>query len=174
MSKPCDKIVEQQQQKSTIQHARSNVEVFGSQTTIKRIKSPCCCTTIRPKHRQSSTILPYDKETNITPINRDVLKKANTNPNNGIANGSTTTKNTIKSTRLAIKNSFSQFSFFSSIISDQDGELNSFRYPLEVKGLKMPKNKWTHLSFSVMPSSNKELAVSCLILLIIIDKLCGI
>lgn len=167
MSKPCDKIVEQQPQQQQqpkspiIDHSRSNVDVFTSQSTIKRIKSPCCCT-IRTKRQQSTTTIPYDKETSINTAstNKDTLNKPNKHFNNvGIANGSA--KNTIKSTRLAIKNSFSQFSFFSSIISDHpDGELNSLRYPLEVKGLKMPKNKWIHLSFSVMPSSNKELAVN--------------
>lgn len=159
LTKPCDKIVEQNKPNTTVsQLSRSNIEVYSNQSAQKRIKSPCCCS-MRQKRRQSNTIIPHDKDTSITTASssqRDGIKT------NGSLNGGPThtTKSTIKSTRLAIKNSFSQFSFFSSIMSDQDGELNSFRYPLEVKGLKMPKNKWTHLSFSVMPSNKRELAVS--------------
>lgn len=70
------------------------------------------------------------------------------------------TCNALKTTRIALRNSFSQFNLFSASGLGQDSfEYQSHRYPLEVKGVRLMRNKWTHLAFSVIATS-KEMTVS--------------
>lgn len=70
------------------------------------------------------------------------------------------TCNALKTTRIALRNSFSQFNLFSaSGLGPDSFEYQSHRYPLEVKGVRLARNKWTHLAFSVIASS-KEMTVT--------------
>lgn len=69
------------------------------------------------------------------------------------------TCNALKTTRIALRNSFSQFNLFSaSGLGPDSFEYQSHRYPLEVKGIRLARNKWSHLAFSVVTSS-KEMTV---------------
>lgn len=53
-----------------------------------------------------------------------------------------------KNTKTAFKNSFSSFNVFSEQkYASQENDFN--KNPVEIKNLKLNKNKWTHLSFSV-------------------------
>lgn len=66
------------------------------------------------------------------------------------------TCNALKTTRIALQNSFSQFNLFSaSGLGPDSFEYQSHRYPLEVKGVRLARNKWSHLAFSVIASSKK-------------------
>lgn len=87
----------------------------------------------------------------------------NSSPPVGLNVLSSTYQAAMKSTRIALRNSFSQFNLFPCSSNEHENEFQSFRYPLEVKGIKIPKNKWTHLSFSAVTSS-KEISVNLKIL----------
>lgn len=101
------------------------------------------------------------------------------------ANGPTGTNNAIglnvlsstfqafQNTRIAMRNSLSQFNLFVSSSATTDGsaatgsatlpnnkrDFKSLRYPLEVKGVRLQRNKWTHLAFSVLVTGD-EMTVS--------------
>lgn len=71
------------------------------------------------------------------------------------------TCNALKTTRIALRNSFSQFNLFSaSGLGPDSFEYQSHRYPLEVKGVRLARNKWTHLAFSVIASSKEMTVIS--------------
>ena len=157
---------------------RSNTEVFSDKNPQTHSKSPCFCgpsTSQRVKpnlSKSNKNFTPLCKETQINQklkglsifsANKenilgdgDPADEGNTSGLNALSN---TCQAAIKTTRIAIRNSFSQFNLFSAS-SISESEFFSFRYPLEVQGLKLPKNKWTHLTFSVFPTSNKEITVS--------------
>lgn len=91
-----------------------------------------------------------------------------------------------QTTRIALRNSLSQFNLFVSSSSTAAaagpvpisgsaaggdgaawtvtngargvGDFKSLRYPLEVKGVRLLRNKWTHLAFSVI-ATGKEMSV---------------
>lgn len=65
-----------------------------------------------------------------------------------VASGSNVLSQTIHTTKLALKSSLSHFNLFSSgRNNDLDSEFNLMGYPLELKGVKLNKNKW--MLFSV-------------------------
>lgn len=167
---------------------KSDSDVFDFMNIFKT-KSACneCANVKRKRKFKDENVVPIDQERNIENkenFNLNRFIKCDDNDDDGCGSLSSTRK-TIRTTRLAIRNSLSQLNLFSSsttptptattttssassctggyIVKDDDNEFSSFRYPLEIKGLKIPKNKWTHLSFSIQPNG-KEICVIILIL----------
>lgn len=159
LSKPNAQIAD----KKLTKLSRSQTTDTFESSRIERTRSPCNCTFRRKRKPSASNIVPIHKEMNINQRsgddeNKENISEADTAQPVGLNVLSSTYQAAIKSTRIAFRNSFSQFSIFSQSNSQLDNEFLSFRYPLEVKGIRLQKNKWTHLSFSVA-SSGKELSV---------------
>lgn len=82
----------------------------------------------------------------------------------------TSTALAFQTTRIALRNSLSQFNLFvsssasaaaaSSSMSAAHAErdFKSLRYPLEVKGVRLQRNRWTHVAFSVQ-TTGTELSI---------------
>lgn len=171
LSKPNAQIPEKKPPKISRSHT---MDVF-SESSIRSVRNPCDCPIQRKRKPTSdNAIEPIYKENNVKEVLTDVpltlsleANKENLamadepppppSPPIGLNVLSSTCQAAIKTTRIAIRNSFSQFNLFSSSTNDTDYQ--SFRYPFEVKSIKLMKNKWTHFSFSVM-ASGKEISVS--------------
>lgn len=140
-------------------------------TTGQRTRSPCSCKFRRKrKPNGGDDLLPIHKELNINQradVPQSIAEEPQPDDRNSSVIGlnalSSTCSAAIKSTRIALRNSFSQFSLFS--VQNQFGgdsaDAHTVRNPLEVKGVRLQRHKWTHLAFSVMATrSGKEITVS--------------
>lgn len=126
---------------------RSSTEIVPDQIPSRK-KSPCPCSSSLQRRRKShKTISPIRNET--TSKQREYVKNSSAKPDDETVglNVLSSTYHAVKSTHIAIRNSFSQFNLFSSTSND---EYFASQIPLEVKGLKLSHNKWSHLSFSVL------------------------
>lgn len=136
-----------------------------------RTRSPCNCKLRRKRKTDGrNELVALHKEVNINkrdeagPAAVEENNKENVDDGNSSLAGlnalSSTCSAAIKSTRIALRNSFSQFSLFSGQNQfGADANAVTLRNPLEVKGVRLQRNKWTHLAFSVM-ATGKEVAVS--------------
>lgn len=72
----------------------------------------------------------------------------------------TSTALAFQTTRIALRNSLSQFNLFVSTSASATaasnrsagsaaGDFKSLRYPLEVRGVRLQRSRWTHVAFSV-------------------------
>lgn len=114
----------------------------------QRKKSPCPCTSEQQRQKSSRTVSPVLDEA--TSTQREDVKSSNDKPGDESAAGLnvlSSTYHAVNSTRIAIRNSLSQFNLFSSTTPV---EYYTSKVPLEVKGLKLTHNQWQHLSFSVV------------------------
>lgn len=119
----------------------------------------------RYHHRQAHNLHPSDQDRSNNAIGLNVLSS---------------TYQAFQSTRIAMRNSLSQFNLFvsasasplasstgtspaagSKTLPNGKRDFKSLRYPLEMKGVRLQRNKWTHLAFSVMVTGN-EISVSCI------------
>lgn len=62
---------------------------------------------------------------------------------------SSSTSNVLTATRMALKSSLSHFNLFSSNRHhDKENDTNSIGYPVEIRGVKLHKNRWTLFSLA--------------------------
>lgn len=134
---------------------RSSTEIAPDQISIRR-KSPCVCTSLQRRRKSHKTSISpiLSEETCKDEKEREYVKNRNAklgDETQGL-NVLSSTYHAVKSTHIAIRNSLSQFSMFSSTSND---EYFTLQLPIEVKDLKLPNKKWSHLSFSVMNNGSQ-------------------
>lgn len=146
LSKPSAQYAEKKIPKLT----RSSTEIVPDQIPATRRKSPCPCSTQQRRRRSHKAISPIlDEETTSKQQKlREYVKNSNAKLGDETLglNVLSSTYHVVKSTHIAIRNSLSQFNLFSSTTNE---EYFTSQLPLEVKGLKLSHNKWSHVSFSV-------------------------
>lgn len=135
---------------------RSSTEIPIPQDQVQiRKKSPCVCSSLQRRRKNQKTISPILNDAALKP-QKQVEYVNNCNAKVGDEtvglNVLSSTYHAVKSTRIAIRNSLSQFNLFSSTPNDEN---YSFQLPFEVKGLKLSNKKWSHLSFSVMNTGSE-------------------
>ncbi|KAJ6646111.1 Lysosomal-trafficking regulator [Pseudolycoriella hygida] len=127
---------------------RSSTEIPVEQSLTRR-KSPCPCTSLQRRRKSHRTISPILNEVSKQQEQVEYVKNGGGKLGDETVglNVLSSTYHAVKSTRIAIRNSLSQLNLFSSTPSD---ECFTSQIPLEVKGLKLTHNQWSHLSFSVL------------------------
>lgn len=141
--------------KSHSEHFRCNDLAMANGTK----KPKCTCTTPITKKRRSSKKDSQFHHENIR-LNRKPRSKENRRNKDSNEDQSSSTSNvlsqTINTTRMALKSSLSHFSLFSSNRqNDKDIESHVFGYPIEVKGVKLHKNRWTLFSLFACSVDNE-------------------
>lgn len=142
LSKPSAQYSEKKIPKLT----RSSTEIVLDQIPSRK-KSPCPCSSLQRRRKSHKTLSPIRNET--TSKQREYVKNSTAKPGDETLglNVLSSTYHAVKSTHIAIRNSLSQFNLFSSTSND---EYFTSQIPLEVKGLNLSHNEWSHLSFSVL------------------------
>lgn len=158
-----EKKIESKQSSTT-----SSSDISAGSSTSKCVgKEVCSCLAKNCKVNNVPSVVPIQREFNMNHRRMDSLGHKDNIENvdtNGFANNlglnafSNTCQSAIRTTRIALRNSLTQFNLLPSSSTFLEDEYLSFRYPLEVRGMEIPKNKWTHLSFSVIPQG-KEIMV---------------
>lgn len=150
LSKPSAQYSEKKIPKLT----RSSTELVADQVPVRR-KSPCVCTSMQRRRKPHKTISPIGSETTYKEQKlREYVKTSSAKSGDDTVglNVLSSTYHAVKSTHIAIRNSLSQFNPFSSTSNE---EYFISQLPMEVRGLKLSADKWSHLSFSVMNSGSE-------------------
>ncbi len=141
LSKPSAQYSEKKIPKLT----RSSTEIVPDPAPHRK-KSPCPCTSTQRRRKSHKTISPIRNES--PSKQREYVKNSNAKLGDETLglNVLSSTYHAVKSTHIAIRNSLSQFNLFSTTTTE---EYFTSQLPLEVKGLRLSHNQWSHLSFSV-------------------------
>lgn len=133
---------------------KSSSDYFRHDSTLKgRSKPQCVCTLMKRRRSARNGDCPIDGGREGRKKNRKTVT-IDTGVNGCIqtstaASGSNVLSQTIHTTKLALKSSLSHFNLFSSgRNNDLDSEFNLMGYPLELKGVKLNKNKWMLFSMA--------------------------
>lgn len=139
--------------KSYSEHFRM-ADTTGMENGTKMPK--CVCTppnTVKKRrNNKKDPQLQYENRTNRKPRSKEKQRKNSTDDTSSASNVLSATINT---TKLALKSSLSHFNLFSSNRHNDNTESHIFGYPIEIKGVKLHKNRWTLFSVTACCVDNE-------------------
>lgn len=113
-------------------------------------KTKCTCATVKKRRNtKRDSTLHHEMRHNRRARSKDNQSKES-------PDDSSSASNVLTATRMALKSSLSHFNLFSSNRnSDKDTDANAIGYPVEIKGVKMYKNRWTLLNLAACYTGNE-------------------
>lgn len=137
--------------KSFSEHTRLSDTTMTNGTKITKFVSPPDASKKRRNAGKKEPQLQYENRINRRTRSKEKRRKDSIEDTSSTSN---VLSATITTTKLALKNRLSYLNLFSPRHNDST-EAHIFGYPIEIKGVKLHKNRWTLFSLSACSSDNE-------------------